>query len=284
MHKYSTSAIIYISLNVLSLLLSTFLIVKLYVSPNHFTKYTQFQLFVASWGYTVGLTPTIINYGDDLMNKAYDTQICIIQQMISLIFLYPLYIFPVILGLYIWHAAENRNIKIEKKYFWIISSLIWCFAVCFNVFSFADGYEKENFGHLYSLALQVQYYGNVGGITRQKEIVGRIISQYVIKSEHPEINKIVIEDYVQPLSGIMLFLIFVKNDSPAAFLPCLYYGGPEKLTFKSESYFKDDRILDVRPPSLNYSFNEALGNVNQTPMVARSTNNQEIDTIEILLS
>ncbi|CAG8688288.1 11399_t:CDS:2 [Funneliformis caledonium] len=342
MHKYSTSAIIYISLNVLSLLLSTFLIVKLYVSPNHFTKYTQFQLFVASWGYTVGLTPTIINYGDDLMNKAYDTQICIIQQMISLIFLYPLYIFPVILGLYIWHAAENRNIKIEKKYFWIISSLIWCFAVCFNVFSFADGYEKKNFGvratpllckppnskfhqisylvivsPLFFIALvftcfasailwkrwrhysakrnrwTVLRYGHalrlfMCGLMYTSfigiSLLSRIISQYVIKSEHPEINKIVIEDYVQPLSGIMLFLIFVKNDSPAAFLPCLYYGGPEKLTFKSESYFRDDRILDVRPPSLNYSFNEALGNVNQTPMVARSTDNQEIDTIEILLS
>ncbi|CAI2181644.1 4481_t:CDS:2 [Funneliformis geosporum] len=347
MPKYTLSTIIYISINILSLFLSTFLIIKLYVSPNHFTKYTQFQLLVASWGYTLGLSPTIINYGGDLMNKAHDTLICKIQQMISLIFLYPLYLFPVILGFYIWHAAENRNIKIEKKYFWIFSSLVWCFTVCYNVFSFVDGYEKENFGVrvtpllckppnsklnqitylvivplLFCIAIAFTSFATAVLWKRWRHysvkrnrwtalryghalrlfmcsimytsflgipLLSRVISQYWINSEHPEINKIVVEDFVQPLSGIILFLIFVKNDSPAAFLPCIYYGGPEKLTFKSESYFRDDRILDARPPSLSYSFNDAF-NVNPSPTTIARTivtknDNLEIeqDTIEILL-
>ncbi|CAI2177597.1 13069_t:CDS:2 [Funneliformis geosporum] len=313
MPKYTLSTIIYISINILSLFLSTFLIIKLYVSPNHFTKYTQFQLLVASWGYTLGLSPTIINYG----------------------------------GFYIWHAAENRNIKIEKKYFWIFSSLVWCFTVCYNVFSFVDGYEKENFGVrvtpllckppnsklnqitylvivplLFCIAIAFTSFATAVLWKRWRHysvkrnrwtalryghalrlfmcsimytsflgipLLSRVISQYWINSEHPEINKIVVEDFVQPLSGIILFLIFVKNDSPAAFLPCIYYGGPEKLTFKSESYFRDDRILDARPPSLSYSFNDAF-NVNPSPTTIARTivtknDNLEIeqDTIEILL-
>ena len=68
-----------------------------------------------------------------------------IQQTISLFFFYPLYIFPIILGFYIWHAIGKRNIEIEKKYFWTFSSLTWCFTACFNVFSFADGYVNGHF-------------------------------------------------------------------------------------------------------------------------------------------
>ena len=63
--------------------------------------------------------------------------------MISLFFFYPLHLFPVVLGFYIWNAIENQNMKIENKYFWTFSSLIWCFTVCYNVFSFADGYDKD---------------------------------------------------------------------------------------------------------------------------------------------
>src|SRR5688572_17764670 len=148
MHSYSPAAITYISLNILSLLLLTVIIIKLYISPNHFTKYTQLQLFIAAWGCTIGNLPAIIAYGDDITNKAFEVRIseCIIQQTISLFFFYPLHIFPIILGFYIWHAIGNRNIQIEKKYFWILSSLIWCFTACFNVYSFADGYVNENFG------------------------------------------------------------------------------------------------------------------------------------------
>jgi hypothetical protein len=57
-------------------------------------------------------------------------------------------------------------------------------------------------------------------------------------------------------SGIILFLIFFKNDSPAVFLPCFYYGGPEKLRFKSESYVRGDSFSCARPPSLVPSISE----------------------------
>jgi hypothetical protein len=137
MQKYSSAAITYISLNIISLSLLTFIIIKLCTSPNHFTKYTQFQLFIASWGYTIGCLPAIIKYGDDIINKAFETHpisICVIQQTISLFFFYPLHIFPAILGYYIWSAIEKQDIKIEKKYFWLFSILIWCFTICHNVF------------------------------------------------------------------------------------------------------------------------------------------------------
>ena len=148
MHKYSPSAIIYILLNLLSLLLLTFIIIKLYISPNHFTKYTQLQLFVAAWGYTLGSLLTIIKYGNDIINDVFEAQIsiCTIQQIVSLIFFYPLHIFPIALGFYIWNAIEKRNILVERKYFWTFSSFIWCLSICYNVFSFADGYENDNFG------------------------------------------------------------------------------------------------------------------------------------------
>src|SRR3954454_2874084 len=132
MHKYSPAAVTYISLNILSLLLLTVIIIKLYISPNHFTKFTQLQLFIAAWGYTIGFLPAILKYGDDIINKAFEARIsiCIIQQTISLFFFYPLHIFPMILGFYIWHAIGKRNIIIEKKYFWMFSSFIWCFTAC----------------------------------------------------------------------------------------------------------------------------------------------------------
>src|SRR5436190_2115900 len=100
MHKYSPAAIIYILLNVISLLLLTVIIIKLYISPNHFTKYTQLQLFMAAWGYTLGSLPTIIKYGDDITNSAFEARIsiCTIQQITTLFFFYPLHIFPVVLG------------------------------------------------------------------------------------------------------------------------------------------------------------------------------------------
>jgi hypothetical protein len=147
MFKYSPAAIAYISLNILSLLLLTYIIIKSCILPNHFTKYTQLQLFITAWAYTIGFLPVIIKYGDDIINKAFETRtLCIIQQIIYLFFFYPLHIFPIILGFYLWHAIENRNIKIEKKYFWTFSIINWCFTICFNTFSFADAYTNENFG------------------------------------------------------------------------------------------------------------------------------------------
>ncbi|GES95750.1 hypothetical protein GLOIN_2v1705497 [Rhizophagus clarus] len=281
MHKYSPTAIAYISLNIISLSLLTFIIIKLCMLPNYFTKYTQFQLFVASWGYMIGCLPTIIKYGDDVINKAFETQtssICVIQQMISLFFFYPLHIFPVILGFYMWNAIENQNIKIEKKYFWTFSILIWCFTICYNVFSLADGYQKNilvtpllcftaiilwkrwrqfsnrwnvlRLGHALRLFICGVVYTSMLGIS----LLSRIISQYVKNSENTEMNKIVIEDFVQPFIGIMLFLIFVKKDSPAVFLPCFYYGSPEKLMIKSEC--RNDSSSYERSASLISSFNE----------------------------
>ncbi|PKY51456.1 hypothetical protein RhiirA4_546564 [Rhizophagus irregularis] len=70
------------------------------------------------------------------------------------------------------------------------------------------------------------------------------MSQYIKKSENPEVNKIVIEDFVQPFIGIILFLIFVKKDSPTVLLPCFYYDSPKKLLIQSE--YRDDNFLYAR--------------------------------------
>ncbi|GBC06238.1 hypothetical protein RclHR1_06700002 [Rhizophagus clarus] len=311
MIKYSPIPIAYISLNILSLLLLTYIIVKLCISPNHFTKYTQLQLFITAWVYTIGFLPVIMKYGDDIINKAFDTQIlCIIQQIIHLFFFYPLHVFPIILGFYIWHAIENRNIKIEKKYFGIFSILNWCFTICFNVFSFADAYTSENFGIrvtplyckppnsnlqrityiiiipslfcitlIFTFVLSAILWKRWQQFSAKKNrwtalrlghalrlftcsimytiflgvsLTSRIVSHYIKNTN----NGIDIEDFAQPFIGIILFLIFAKNDSPTILLPFIYYGNPEKLIFKSSSYYRDDSFLFARPPSLTSSFRE----------------------------
>ncbi|RIA82770.1 hypothetical protein C1645_492282 [Glomus cerebriforme] len=110
-------------------------------------------------------------------------------------------------------------------------------------------------------------------------LLSRIMSQYI---KYPE-NKIEMEDFIQSFmyvlfltvikrvfridrntnylfflyySGMLLFLIFAKSDSPTIFLPSFYYGSPEKLIFKSESYFRGDSFLFARPPSLTSTFRE----------------------------
>ncbi|GBC43198.2 uncharacterized protein OCT59_028077 [Rhizophagus irregularis] len=312
MLKYSPVDIVFISLNILSLLLLTYLIIKLCISSNHFTKYTQLQLFITAWAYTIGFLPNIIKYGDDIINKAFDTRIlCLIQQIIYLFFFYPLHILPIILGFYIWHAIENRNIKIERKYFWTFSIINWCFTICFNTYSFADAYTSENFGirvtplfckprnsnlqrityliimlPIFFITLIFTFYFSTllwkrwqqFSVKRNRwtalrlghsirlficsimytiflgvSLISRIVFQYIIKN--PE-NGIEIEDFAQPFIGIILFLIFAKSDSPTILLPCIYYGNPEKLTFKSNSYCRDDSFLFARPPSLTASFRD----------------------------
>ncbi|CAB4381511.1 unnamed protein product [Rhizophagus irregularis] len=284
MQKYSPAAITYISLNIINLSLSTFIIIKLCISPNYFTKYTQFQLFIASWGYTIGCLLTIIKYGDDIINRAFETHqisICVIQQMISLFFFYPLHIFPVILGFYIWNTIENQNIKIEKKFFWPFSILIWCFTICYNVFSLADGYQKDIrvtpllckppnsnlhkiiyliiISPLFCIALIFIYFTAIILWKRWQQysirknrwnalrlghvlclficdviytillgtsLLSRIMSQYIKKSENSEVNKIVIEDFVQP---------FI----------------PKKLLIQSE--YRDDNFLYARSSIISSS-------------------------------
>lgn len=58
-------------------------------------------------------------------------------------------------------------------------------------------------------------------------------------------------------------------------LPCIYYGNPEKLTFKSNSYCRDDSFLFARPPSLTASFGEfnpPSNTMQQVQQVTRSFN------------
>ena len=70
---------------------------------------------------------------------------------------------------------------------------------------------------------------------------------------------------------MILFLIFAKDDSPTIFLPRFYYGSPEKLIFKSESYSRDDSFLFARPPPLR--------GINPPPNVARQIKIQTVLTI-----
>jgi hypothetical protein len=68
----------------------------------------------------------------------------------------------------------------------------------------------------------------------------------------------------------MLFLIFVKNNSPTA---CFYYGSPEKLMIESE--YTDDKLY-ARSPSLISSF----GEINQISIAVQVTTITSHTTLE----
>src|SRR5688572_28333427 len=101
MPAYSPSVISFIVIQCISLILVLCLIIIILKSKSFFTKWTLFQICIAAFGSGLTSLPVIIMYGDELIDRAFETPLCIILQKVSLFFLYPLQFFSCALAYYL---------------------------------------------------------------------------------------------------------------------------------------------------------------------------------------
>jgi hypothetical protein len=144
MPKYSPIVILYIILQLISLLLLTILMFLLFKSKSHFAKWTLFQLFISAFGNGLSALPPIIMYGDELVNRAFDSPICIITNKISNTTLYPLELFSLVIAFYLWHVLVTHRVDIEKKCFWYVSGAIWLYTIIYNTFELLHSSKQIN--------------------------------------------------------------------------------------------------------------------------------------------
>jgi hypothetical protein len=111
--------------------------------------------------------PPIIMYGDELINRAFESSVCIISNKIANSSLYPLEFFSLVIAFYLWHVLVTDRLDIEKKYFWYISGAIWLYTIIYNIFELLNSSKYENWGVKVSVfncklnMLKVNFYGYV---------------------------------------------------------------------------------------------------------------------------
>ncbi|CAJ0831705.1 8386_t:CDS:10 [Entrophospora sp. SA101] len=121
------------------------LILVLLKSPSHSTKWTIFQLCLAVLGNSIFSVLTILKYGDNIL-EALDKPICIIQQKLSNLFFYPLYLFPCVLAFYLWSGTVNSNSEVENNHFWTFTILIWGFSFIYSSTVLTISRFEDNWG------------------------------------------------------------------------------------------------------------------------------------------
>ena len=146
MNSYSTLNTIYIFITFISVISLIILIIIILKSPTYTTKWTLFQLCIAALGYSIATLPTILVYGDDILEKAPMSTICEVQCRAILFFFYPLFLYSIVLPFYLC-GILNRNSRLEKKSFLTLNVLIWGFSICYTCFVvIISHHDNENRG------------------------------------------------------------------------------------------------------------------------------------------
>ncbi|RGB36902.1 hypothetical protein C1646_741491, partial [Rhizophagus diaphanus] len=254
--KYSLVAIFYILLQLVSIILLIILIYSLLKSEPHFMKWTIFQLFVAAIGNGFSALPPIIIYGDELMERAFETPICLISNKITAFTFYPMQFFPLFIAFYLWYALNKGKADIEQKCFIWVSSFVWAFSLIFNTIDTIMSMNEKNWGvvvtvlHCHSsFILYKQWkYHNVRKNIATAVVLGRAVRLntfcfiYIIFLTLTLIPRIVsypsddsksnsaflVSSFMGVLPGTLLFLVFGAKKQAALFLPFCYYVPPGK--------------------------------------------------------
>ncbi|GBB96809.1 hypothetical protein RclHR1_02840006 [Rhizophagus clarus] len=146
MTTYSTVAVLYIFLQIISLILLIYLIYTILKSNPYFTKWTLFQVCIAAFGNGLTNLPLIIIYGDDLVNRAFESPLCIVLQKTQLFFLFPFEFFSCILSFYLWYALVKKDLNIEKKCFRYVSVIVWIYSTVYNGILLKFAVKETNWG------------------------------------------------------------------------------------------------------------------------------------------
>ncbi|GBC43147.2 uncharacterized protein OCT59_028047 [Rhizophagus irregularis] len=116
-------------------------------SPSYLTKWTLFQLCIAALGYSISTLPSILIYGDNLLEKAFTSNLCMIQFRVASFFFYPLNLLPIELSFYFYGLLKPKlDLNIEKKWFWTLTSITWILSLFYNSLILIITRNDENGG------------------------------------------------------------------------------------------------------------------------------------------
>ncbi|CAG8614277.1 uncharacterized protein OCT59_016650 [Rhizophagus irregularis] len=242
--SYSLEAIFYITLQSISILLLLYLVFNILKSKSSFTKWTLFQLCISALGDELTNLPPIIIYGDNLLERANETPLCIILQKISSYFLYPLEFFSLTLTFYLWHALITQKLDIEKKCFVYISGMIWGYTTIYNGILLRN-IGKDDILVSHSTLMLWRYWINFSNYSNRRNAIklgeaARLCVWCYISVillllllipraiYHDPTNVLIVEicNFGSALVGTLLFLVFGTQKKAAVFLPCCYYVPP----------------------------------------------------------
>ncbi|CAB4397923.1 hypothetical protein RhiirA5_420758 [Rhizophagus irregularis] len=242
--SYSLEAIFYITLQSISILLLLYLVFNILKSKSSFTKWTLFQLCISALGDELTNLPPIIIYGDNLLERANETPLCIILQKISSYFLYPLEFFSLTLTFYLWHALITQKLDIEKKCFVYISGMIWVYTTIYNGILLRN-IGKDDILVSHSTLMLWRYWINFSNYSNRRNAIklgeaARLCVWCYISVillllllipraiYHDPTNVLIVEicNFGSALVGTLLFLVFGTQKKAAVFLPCCYYVPP----------------------------------------------------------
>ncbi|GES86436.1 hypothetical protein GLOIN_2v1790081 [Rhizophagus clarus] len=261
--KYPLVAIFYILIQLISIILLIILIYSLLKSEPHFMKWTLFQLFISAIGNGISALPPIIMYGDQLIERAFETPVCLISNKISAFTLYPMQYFPLFIAFYLWYALNKRKTDIEKRCFIWVSTSVWAFSLIYNTIDTLMSMKEKNLGivvtilhckrsqdrstfYTYTvptsmLALitfmltchssfilykQWKFHSVCKNIATAVTL-GRAVS-YPNVDDSKSNPAFLVSSFMGILPGFLLFLVFGKKKQAALFLPFCYYVPPGK--------------------------------------------------------
>jgi hypothetical protein len=144
--KYSLVAIFYILIQLISIILLIILIYSLLKSEPHFTKWTLFQLCISTLGNGISALPPIIMYGDQLIERAFETPVCLISNKFCSFTFYPMQFFPLFIAFYLWYALNKGKADIEKKCFFWVTTLVWTFSLIYNILDTLMSMKEKHWG------------------------------------------------------------------------------------------------------------------------------------------
>ncbi|CAB4476492.1 unnamed protein product [Rhizophagus irregularis] len=235
--SYSLEAIFYITLQSISILLLLYLVFNILKSKSSFTKWTLFQLCISALGDELTNLPPIIIYGDNLLERANETPLCIILQKISSYFLYPLEFFSLTLTFYLWHALITQKLDIEKKCFVYISGMIWVYTTIYNGILLRN-IGKDDILVSHSTLMLWRYWINFSNYSNRRNAIklgeaARLCVWCYISVillllllipraiYHDPTNVLIVE-----ISEHFYFWYSGPKKKAAVFLPCCYYVPP----------------------------------------------------------
>lgn len=146
MPEYSPIVVLFISMHLISLFLVSALIFIILRTGPYITKWILFQLCICLLVSSLSSLPPIMTYGNDLEERAFDSPMCIILNKFVIFVDFPLKIFPAVLSAYLWFAVVRFNYKLEQRYFWYLSGIVWALAIASSIYLLILNSKEKHWG------------------------------------------------------------------------------------------------------------------------------------------
>ncbi|GBC43277.2 hypothetical protein GLOIN_2v1510286 [Rhizophagus irregularis DAOM 181602=DAOM 197198] len=183
-------------------------------------------------------------YGNELVDRAFDSPLCIISNKISNNTIYPLELFSLVITFYLWHVLVTHRLDIEKKcfcfYAYVIpTSMITFIVAIMTCHSSVILYRRwknfnNNMNRTTAIRLGHAVRLQICCVTITAMFSLNLIPRIVFFNKNVDSPIITFGSFTIASAGIILFLIFGTNTRAAIFLPFCYYVPPDKQRIQEE--------------------------------------------------